>query len=139
MEQYVLPSGLRFRKGQSFGNLQQAPQFVHCPLRLLETGSIEVKVLFILADQVFLFVSAISNDVINIKHPQFLRDAIKIRFLFHTMIMPANGCSRFVSVERFYDFLKTATTFSISTTNRRLSPSKSTGMTFLGLNNTLSY
>jgi len=40
-------------------------------LRLWETGNIEVKVLFILASQLFLLLSAISNDVTNIKHPQF--------------------------------------------------------------------
>jgi len=39
--------------------LQQAAQLIHSPLRLLETGSTEVKVLLILADQVFLFLSAI--------------------------------------------------------------------------------
>ncbi len=38
-----------------------------------------------------------------------------------------------------YAFLKTATTFSTSTTKRRLSPSKSTGMAPLGLKRTLSY
>jgi hypothetical protein len=42
------------------GNLQHSPQLTHSPLRLLETGSIEVQVLFILADHVFfLFLSAI--------------------------------------------------------------------------------
>ena len=49
-------------------------------------------------------------------------------FLF---ISHSSGCS--------YDFLKTATTFSTSTTNSRLSPSKSTGIASLGLNSTLSY
>jgi len=42
--------------------LQQAAQLIHSPLRLLETGSTEVKVLFILADQVSLFLSAIIRD-----------------------------------------------------------------------------
>jgi hypothetical protein len=42
------------------GNLQHSPQLTHPPLRFLETGSIEVQVLFILADHVFfLFLSAI--------------------------------------------------------------------------------
>jgi len=62
---------------------------MHLPLRLSETGSIEVKILFILAGQVFLFLLAISDDVTNIKHLQFLRDAIKIRFFFRAMIMSA--------------------------------------------------
>ena len=39
-----------------------------------------MKVLFVLAGQVFLVLLAISNDATNIKHPQFSRDAIKIRF-----------------------------------------------------------
>jgi len=34
---------------------------MHWPLRLLETGSTEVKVLFTLANQVFLLLSAISS------------------------------------------------------------------------------
>jgi len=34
---------------------------MHSPFRLLETGSIEVKVLFILADQVFLFFLVITG------------------------------------------------------------------------------
>lgn len=39
----------------------------------------------------------------------------------------------------FHALRKTATIFSTSTTNRRLSPSKSTGIAPLGLNRTLSY
>jgi hypothetical protein len=62
MEQRDFPSGPYLRKGQTLGSLQQAAQLIHLPLRLLETGSIEVKVLFILADQVFLLLSAISQD-----------------------------------------------------------------------------
>jgi len=49
------------RNGQALGSLQQAAQLIHLPLRLLETGSTEVKVLFILASQVFLLLSAISR------------------------------------------------------------------------------
>jgi hypothetical protein len=43
------------------GSLQHSPQLIHWPLRLLETGSTAVKVLFILAGQVFLFLSAIKG------------------------------------------------------------------------------
>jgi len=53
------------RNGQALGSLQQAAQLIHSPLRLLETGSTEVKILLILADQVFLFLSAISSHFPN--------------------------------------------------------------------------
>ena len=54
MEQQALSSGVNFRNGQTLGSLQHAPQFTHWPLRLSETGNTAVKVLFILASQVFL-------------------------------------------------------------------------------------
>lgn len=54
MEQSNLLSGVNFRNGQSFGSLQHAPQFTHSPLRVSETGNIAVKVLFVLASNVFL-------------------------------------------------------------------------------------
>jgi len=54
MEQSILLSGVNFRNGQTFGSLQHAPQLTHWPLRLLETGNIAVKVLFVLASHVFL-------------------------------------------------------------------------------------
>lgn len=55
MVQSSLPFSACFRKGQTLGSLQHAPQLTHCPLRLSETGRSDVKVLPILADQVFLF------------------------------------------------------------------------------------
>jgi preprotein translocase subunit SecY len=68
MEQSTLPSGESLMNRQTFGSLQHAPQLTHLPLRLLETGNIEVNVLFILASQVFLL-SAINlyfpNDSIE--------------------------------------------------------------------------
>jgi len=54
MEQSALLSGVNFRKGQTFGSLQHAPQLTHLPVRFSETGKTAVKVLFILASQVFL-------------------------------------------------------------------------------------
>jgi len=53
------------RNGQALGSLQQAAQLIHSPLRLLETGSTEVKILFILASQVFLLLSAIIRNFPN--------------------------------------------------------------------------
>jgi len=41
------------RKGHTLGSLQHAPQLTHRPFRLSQTGNIEVKILFILADHVF--------------------------------------------------------------------------------------
>jgi len=38
---------------------------MHLPLRLLETGSIDVKVLFIFANQVFLLLAGIIADFLN--------------------------------------------------------------------------
>ena len=133
-----MPSGLYLRKGHTLGSLQQAPQLIHWPLRLGETGSIEVKVLFILAGQVFFLLLAISNDVTNI--PKYCNNA-KSEFEVYPPCAVLAGRLLFQACicERFYDFLKTATTFSTSTTNRRLSPSKSTGIAPLGLNSTLSY
>jgi len=79
MVQYDLPSGLYFRKGQTFGSLQHAPQPTHLPLRFLETGSIAVIVLFVLASHVFLFCSAIigylhriTSTDISADYPQIL-------------------------------------------------------------------
>jgi len=66
-----LLSGVNFRNGQTFGSLQHAPQFTHWPLRLSETGNIAVKVLFILASQVF-FLSAISRIFQTIVSKQLL-------------------------------------------------------------------
>jgi len=60
MEQSNLLSGVNFKNGQTFGSLQHAPQFTHWPLRLSETGNTAVKVLFVLASQVFLL-SAINR------------------------------------------------------------------------------
>jgi len=60
--------------------------------------------------------------------------------IFSTAHLPRQAAvSGRCHVEPVHDFRKTATTFSTSTTNRRLSPSKSTGMAPLGLNSTLSY
>jgi hypothetical protein len=56
----ALLSGVNFKNGQTFGSLQQAPQFTHAPLRFFETGNTAVKVLFVLASHVFLL-SAISS------------------------------------------------------------------------------
>jgi hypothetical protein len=53
------PSGPYFRKGQTLGSRQQAAQLIHSPLRLFETGSTEVNVLFTFADHVFPFLPAI--------------------------------------------------------------------------------
>jgi len=53
MEQSDLLSGVNFRNGQMFGSLQHAPQLMHLPERFSETGNTAVKVLFILASQVF--------------------------------------------------------------------------------------
>jgi hypothetical protein len=58
----ALLSGVNFRNGQTFGSLQQAPQFTHAPLRFFETGNTAVNVLFVLASQVFLL-SAINGIV----------------------------------------------------------------------------
>jgi len=65
MEQWDFPFESYLRKGQTFGSLQQAPQLRHRPLRLLETGRTEVKVLFTLANQVFLLLSTTSPDFLN--------------------------------------------------------------------------
>jgi hypothetical protein len=61
MEQYVLPSGMDLRNGQTFGSLQHAPQFMHSPLRVSETGNTAVTVLFVLATHVLL--SAINQII----------------------------------------------------------------------------
>jgi len=61
MVQRDFPSGPYFRKGHTFGSLQHAPQLTHRPLRLVETGRIEVKVRIILASQVFRTASSISK------------------------------------------------------------------------------
>lgn len=50
------------RKRQTFGSLQQAPQRTHFPFLFFETGSTDVKVLFIFVRQVFLFSSAIGSE-----------------------------------------------------------------------------
>ena len=65
MEQRALSSGVDFRNGQTLGSLQHAPQFTHLPLRLSETGKIAVKVLFVLASQVFLL-SVINRHFPNV-------------------------------------------------------------------------
>jgi hypothetical protein len=54
MEQNSLPSSPDLINGQTFGSLQQAPQLTQQPWRFSETGNIDVKVLFVLATQVFL-------------------------------------------------------------------------------------
>jgi len=66
MVQRDFPSTPYLRKGHTFGSLQQAPQRIHRPLRLVDTGRIEVKVRFILASQVFCAASAISRDFVHI-------------------------------------------------------------------------
>jgi hypothetical protein len=58
MEQSDLLSGVNFRNGQTFGSLQHAPQLMHLPVRFSETGNTAVKVLFILASQVFLLLTS---------------------------------------------------------------------------------
>jgi hypothetical protein len=63
MVQRDFPSESHRRKGQTFGSLQQAPQWPHWPVRLLETGNTAVTVLFIFADQVFRVSIAISSNV----------------------------------------------------------------------------
>jgi hypothetical protein len=54
-----------------FGSLQHAPQLTHWPLRVSETGNIAVKVLFVLASQVFL-VSVIKRYFQTILSKQLL-------------------------------------------------------------------
>jgi hypothetical protein len=54
---------LVLRKGQTFGSLQQAPQFTQWPWRCFETGSMQVKVLLIFAAQVFLCLSAMQSNL----------------------------------------------------------------------------
>jgi hypothetical protein len=53
ISQQLRPSGLCFRKGQTYGSLQHAPQLTHAPLRFFETGNTEVSVLFVFAISVF--------------------------------------------------------------------------------------
>ena len=48
-----------FRNLQTLGSLQQAPQLTHAPLRSLETGRGEVRVLLILVAQVLSVVAGI--------------------------------------------------------------------------------
>ena len=63
MEQYSLPSSPALRKGHTLGSLQQAPQLMHRPRRFPATGNMDVTVLFALAAQVFLSLSAMICDV----------------------------------------------------------------------------
>jgi hypothetical protein len=53
------------KKEQGFGSLQQAPQRLHLPLRLLSTGKTLVTVRLTLADQVFFKKSIVLIPVIN--------------------------------------------------------------------------
>jgi hypothetical protein len=55
------------KKGQRFGSLQQAPQHLHLPLRLLSTGKTLVTVRLTLADQVFFKKSVVPIPAINIE------------------------------------------------------------------------
>ena len=77
MAQRDLPSAPYFRKGQIFGSLQHAPQRIHRPLRLVETGKIEVKVRLILASQVFRAASVISKyqPTHNITYAQLMQNS----------------------------------------------------------------
>jgi hypothetical protein len=59
MEQYDFPSESNLKKGHTLGSLQHAPQWLHWPLRLLDTGKNAVMVLFVLAVQVLLILLAI--------------------------------------------------------------------------------
>ena len=54
-----------FRNLQTLGSLQQAPQLTHAPLRSLETGRGEVRVLLILVVQVLSVVVAIVFDQLD--------------------------------------------------------------------------
>jgi hypothetical protein len=54
-----VPSARCLRNAQGLGNLQHAPQLTQTPLRFWETGSTEVKVLLVLAVQLFSLTSAI--------------------------------------------------------------------------------
>jgi hypothetical protein len=51
--QMALPWASNLSQGQTLGNLQQAPQRRHWPLRVLETGKKAVKVRLSLAPHVF--------------------------------------------------------------------------------------
>ena len=68
MEQSNLLSGVIFRNGQTFGSLQHAPQFTHWPLRFSETGNTAVKVLFVLANHVFLILVIIRHFDITLSY-----------------------------------------------------------------------
>ena len=51
--QMALPWASNLSQGQTFGSLQQAPQRIHWPWRVFETGKKAVTVRFNLAAQVF--------------------------------------------------------------------------------------
>ncbi len=81
MAQRDFPSAPYFRKGHTFGSLQQAPQRIHKPVRVVETGRIEVKVRLILASQVFRAASAISKyqPTRNIMYAQLIQNSATAR------------------------------------------------------------
>jgi len=60
-----VPSDLNFKNGHTFGNLQHAPQLTHLPVLFFATGNMEVNVLLIFANQVFLFLLAIYFVLFN--------------------------------------------------------------------------
>jgi hypothetical protein len=80
----ALSSCVNFRNGQTFGSLQHAPQLTHSPLRLSETGNIAVKVLFVLASQVFLLTAInryFPNDSVETIAFTNINKSAKERFL----------------------------------------------------------